>query len=171
MPADFSQPLHPLPHPYSDPADKGCALTAPVPYGWRRVPASHSQWSDTIPPRTRPPQNGLDTSAALFLPHGPPDHTFFPVSDQMCIRDRPVEINAYWYNALRIMERFCELLHSKDPGYGVLAGKVKAVSVSYTHLDVYKRQLPDSEGLLRHHPHGHRRGGAAGRLHQMADFQ
>ena len=40
---------------------------------------------------------------------------------------KPVEINAYWYNALRIMERFCELLHSKDPGYGVLAGKVKAV--------------------------------------------
>ncbi|MDY2652187.1 MAG: amylo-alpha-1,6-glucosidase [Eisenbergiella porci] len=40
---------------------------------------------------------------------------------------KPVEINAYWYNALRIMERFYELLHSKDPGYGVLAGKVKAV--------------------------------------------
>lgn len=40
---------------------------------------------------------------------------------------KPVEINAYWYNALRIMERFCDLLHREDAGYGALAGKVKAV--------------------------------------------
>lgn len=40
---------------------------------------------------------------------------------------KPVEINAYWYNALRIMERFCGLLHREDPGYGTLADKVRTV--------------------------------------------
>ena len=28
---------------------------------------------------------------------------------------KPVEINAYWYNALRIMERFCELAAQQGP--------------------------------------------------------
>ncbi len=38
---------------------------------------------------------------------------------------KPVEINAYWYNALRIMEHFAPLF-GKDPGeYGELADKVK----------------------------------------------
>lgn len=39
---------------------------------------------------------------------------------------KPVEINAYWYNALCIMEKFSEILGKKEErAYGELAGKVK----------------------------------------------
>nr|WP_294468094.1 amylo-alpha-1,6-glucosidase [uncultured Sellimonas sp.] len=37
---------------------------------------------------------------------------------------KPVEINAYWYNALRIMETFASELGLEYTGYGVLADKV-----------------------------------------------
>lgn len=38
---------------------------------------------------------------------------------------KPVEINAYWYNALRIMEYFKEYGGEAAPDYGALADKVK----------------------------------------------
>lgn len=38
---------------------------------------------------------------------------------------KPVEINAYWYNALCIMEQFAVLLHEEGEMYRRLAGKVK----------------------------------------------
>ena len=38
---------------------------------------------------------------------------------------KPVEVNAYWYNALRIMEAFAAELGHKNSGYGALARKVK----------------------------------------------
>ena len=38
---------------------------------------------------------------------------------------KPVEINAYWYNALRIMEEFRKLCPEKAEDYGSLAAKVK----------------------------------------------
>lgn len=38
---------------------------------------------------------------------------------------KPVEVNAYWYNALRIMEAFAAELGRKGGGYGALAKKVK----------------------------------------------
>ena len=38
---------------------------------------------------------------------------------------KPVEVNAYWYNALRIMEAFAAGLGRKNSGYGALARKVK----------------------------------------------
>lgn len=40
---------------------------------------------------------------------------------------KPVEINAYWYNALRIMEKFAELLGKDKEDYGCLAKKVKEI--------------------------------------------
>lgn len=40
---------------------------------------------------------------------------------------KPVEINAYWYNALRIMERFAGLLGKDGSAYGRLAEQVKEV--------------------------------------------
>lgn len=39
---------------------------------------------------------------------------------------KPVEINAYWYNALCCMERFAELLGKEKSGYEKMAGQVKA---------------------------------------------
>lgn len=38
---------------------------------------------------------------------------------------KPVEINAYWYNALRIMEMFASELGMEYTGYGVLSDKVR----------------------------------------------
>jgi predicted glycogen debranching enzyme len=38
---------------------------------------------------------------------------------------KPVEINAYWYNALKIMEEFSDLLGMRGENYKVLADKVK----------------------------------------------
>lgn len=38
---------------------------------------------------------------------------------------KPVEINAYWYNDLKIMEEFAKLLGAEDFGYGKLAEKVR----------------------------------------------
>ncbi len=38
---------------------------------------------------------------------------------------KPVEINAYWYNALRIMEEFASRMGKQRTGYGALAKKVK----------------------------------------------
>ena len=38
---------------------------------------------------------------------------------------KPVEINAYWYSALLVMERFAVLLSKDGSAYGDLAGKVK----------------------------------------------
>lgn len=39
---------------------------------------------------------------------------------------KPVEINAYWYNALRIMEKFQKMFELEECGYGKLAERVKA---------------------------------------------
>lgn len=38
---------------------------------------------------------------------------------------KPVEINAYWYNVLRIMEKFGKLFHEDKTEYGELADQVK----------------------------------------------
>lgn len=38
---------------------------------------------------------------------------------------KPVEINAYWYNDLRIMDYFAQLLEQSDSSYSQLANKVK----------------------------------------------
>ena len=38
---------------------------------------------------------------------------------------KPVEVNAYWYNALRIMEMFASELGMEYTGYGVLSDKVR----------------------------------------------
>ncbi len=39
---------------------------------------------------------------------------------------KPVEINAYWYNALKIMEQFAGLMNADGSAYGELAERVKA---------------------------------------------
>ena len=39
---------------------------------------------------------------------------------------KPVEINAYWYNALRILQELAPIAGAEGDAYGALAGKVKA---------------------------------------------
>ncbi len=39
---------------------------------------------------------------------------------------KPVEVNAYWYNALRILQRLAPLAGADGEGYGRLAGRVRA---------------------------------------------
>ena len=44
---------------------------------------------------------------------------------------KPVEINAYWYSALLVMERFAVLLDQDGSGYGALAAQVKESFLAY----------------------------------------
>ena len=48
---------------------------------------------------------------------------------------KPVEVNAYWYNALRIMEAFAAGLGRKNSGYGALARKVKRSFVEKFYME------------------------------------
>jgi glycogen debranching enzyme len=45
-----------------------------------------------------------------------------------------VEINAYWYNALRILQALAEELALPDPGYGPLAEKVRGSFVEKFYI-------------------------------------
>ena len=48
---------------------------------------------------------------------------------------KPVEVNAYWYNALKIMENFAARLGKDGASYGALAEKVKASFVSGFYME------------------------------------
>ncbi len=48
---------------------------------------------------------------------------------------KPVEINAYWYNALKIMEVFAARMGLRRTGYGALAKRVKASFVEKFYLE------------------------------------
>ncbi len=48
---------------------------------------------------------------------------------------KPVEINAYWYNALKIMESFCAITGCDPAPYGALAEKVKGSFVSAFYME------------------------------------
>ena len=48
---------------------------------------------------------------------------------------KPVEINAYWYNALMIMERFAALLGQDGSAYGALAVQVKDAFVKTFYME------------------------------------
>lgn len=48
---------------------------------------------------------------------------------------KPVEINAYWYNALRIMEQFAALQNLDGTAYGALAAQVKESFVKTFYME------------------------------------
>ena len=48
---------------------------------------------------------------------------------------KPVEINAYWYNALKIMESFCDITGADKSSYAALAEKVKASFVKSFYME------------------------------------
>ncbi|MBP3428610.1 MAG: glycogen debranching enzyme family protein [Clostridia bacterium] len=56
---------------------------------------------------------------------------------------KPVEINAYWYSALRIMERFAPLCGADGSGYAALAKKAKAsfIRAFYRKKEGYLRDV------------------------------
>ncbi len=88
---------------------------------------------------------GMDEDGLIFAGGGLDQVTWMDVCVQGILptprHGKPVEVNAYWYNALRIMENFAEKLGKADAGYGALAEKVKA---SFTE----KFYIPE-KGYLR----------------------
>ena len=73
---------------------------------------------------------GMDTDGLIFAGDGLDQVTWMDVRVNDILptprHGKPVEINAYWYNALRIMALFAEKLGKDGSGYTALAEKVKA---------------------------------------------
>ncbi len=73
---------------------------------------------------------GMDSDGLIFAGGGLDQVTWMDVCVQGILptprHGKPVEINAYWYNALRIMEVFAQKLGKDGTAYGTLAEKVKA---------------------------------------------
>ena len=73
---------------------------------------------------------GMDTDGLIFAGEGLDQVTWMDVrvNDILPTRrhGKPVEINAYWYNALRIMTIFAEKTGRDGSAYAALAEKVKA---------------------------------------------
>lgn len=72
---------------------------------------------------------GMDEDGLIFAGQGLDQVTWMDVCVQGILptprHGKPVEINAYWYNALKIMEEFCHRLALLERDYGVLAWKVQ----------------------------------------------
>ena len=72
---------------------------------------------------------GMDSDGLIFAGHGLDQVTWMDVCVNGILptprHGKPVEINAYWYNALRIMEQFAQKLGFDGAAYGALAEKVK----------------------------------------------
>ena len=73
---------------------------------------------------------GMDSDGLIFAGQGLDQVTWMDVRINDILptprHGKPVEINAYWYNALRIMEQICRLLEKPLGDYGQLAETVKA---------------------------------------------
>ena len=76
---------------------------------------------------------GMDADGLVFAGQGLDQVTWMDVCVQGVLptprHGKPVEINAYWYNALMIMDRIAEKLGCDQKDYAVLAAQVK---VSFT---------------------------------------
>ena len=88
---------------------------------------------------------GMDTDGLIFAGGGLDQVTWMDVCVQGILptprHGKPVEVNAYWYNALKILETLAEKLGKDGSAYGALARKVK---VSFTE----KFYIPE-KGYLR----------------------
>ena len=73
---------------------------------------------------------GMDSDGLIFAGQGLDQVTWMDVRINDILptprHGKPVEINAYWYNALKIMEQICGLLEKPLGDYGSLAETVKA---------------------------------------------
>ena len=72
---------------------------------------------------------GMDTDGLIFAGEGLDQVTWMDVCVQGILptprHGKPVEINAYWYNALMIMDRIAEKLGYEDNDYAQLSQQVK----------------------------------------------
>ena len=81
----------------------------------------------------------MDTDGLIHAGSGMDQVTWMDVCVQGILptprHGKPVEINAYWYNALRIMELLSEKLGRDGDGYGSLAEKVKQSFVHEFYME------------------------------------
>ncbi len=72
---------------------------------------------------------GMDEDGLIFAGGGLDQVTWMDVCVQGILptprHGKPVEVNAYWYNALRILENLADTLGREGEAYGALAEKVK----------------------------------------------
>ena len=72
---------------------------------------------------------GMDSDGLIFAGGGLDQLTWMDVCVQGILptprHGKPVEVNAYWYNALKILETLAEKLDKDGSAYGALAEKVK----------------------------------------------
>ena len=72
---------------------------------------------------------GMDTDGLIFAGEGLDQVTWMDVRVNDILptprHGKPVEINAYWYNALKIMSAFCGMTGRDGSAYATLAEKVK----------------------------------------------
>ena len=81
---------------------------------------------------------GMDEDGLIFAGGGLDQVTWMDVCVQGILptprHGKPVEINAYWYNALRIMEQFATRIGRDGSAYGALADRVKASFVEKFYI-------------------------------------
>ena len=82
---------------------------------------------------------GMDTDGLIFAGGGLDQVTWMDVCVQGILptprHGKPVEINAYWYNALRIMDVFAEKLGADRKDYLALAEQVKTSFLSRFYME------------------------------------
>ena len=82
---------------------------------------------------------GMDTDGLIFAGGGLDQVTWMDVCVNGILptprHGKPVEINAYWYNALKIMEIFAGQLGRDGSAYGALAEKVKEAFISKFYME------------------------------------
>ncbi len=81
---------------------------------------------------------GMDEDGLIFAGGGLDQVTWMDVCVQGILptprHGKPVEVNAYWYNALRILEHLAGKLGREGDAYGALARKVKASFVEKFYI-------------------------------------
>ncbi|MBR6527504.1 MAG: glycogen debranching enzyme family protein [Lachnospiraceae bacterium] len=81
---------------------------------------------------------GMDEDGLIFAGGGLDQVTWMDVCVEGILptprHGKPVEINAYWYNALRIMEIFAGQMGLDGTGYGALATRVKEAFVEKFYI-------------------------------------
>ncbi len=82
---------------------------------------------------------GMDTDGLIYAGGGLDQVTWMDVCVNGILptprHGKPVEVNAYWYNALKIMEAFAPRLGKDGAAYGKLAETVKASFVSAFYME------------------------------------
>ena len=82
---------------------------------------------------------GMDEDGLIYAGKGLDQVTWMDVCVEGILptprHGKPVEINAYWYSALRVMERLAPLCGEDGSAYGMLADKVKAAFIKAFYME------------------------------------